>query len=127
MKVRFLEARPVSEVTVKFLAWMLAELAQEGKRALFLIWDNACWHASKKVREWLKEHNRQAQREGGVRVLRCQLPSQSPWLNPIEAHWRHGKRAICEPAGELSQEMIEQRICAYFNAERLPQLANNVP
>lgn len=126
VRVRFLEARPISEITIEFLRWMIEELEKEGKKVLFLIWDNATWHTSKMVRNWLGEHNRKAKQKGGVRIIRCQLPSKSPWLNPIEPHWMHGKRAICEPDGELTKEMIEQRVCNYFNSEQLPRLSNNV-
>ncbi len=126
VKVRFLEERPISEITISFLEWIVEELEKEGKKALFLIWDNATWHTSKKVYGWIKENNRRAKRKGGVRIIRCQLPTKSPWLNPIEPHWMHGKKAICEPNGELSEEMIEQRVCDYFNSEQLPRLSNNV-
>jgi hypothetical protein len=30
----------------------------------------------------------------------CRLPVKSPWLNPIEPRWLHGKRAIVEPQGD---------------------------
>ena len=126
VKVRFLEERPISEITILFLEWIVEELEKEEKKALFLIWDNASWHKSEKVLRWIKEHNRAAKQMGGVRIIRCQLPTKSPWLNPIEPHWMHGKKAICEPNGVLTKEMIEQRVCEYFNAEQLPKLSNNV-
>ena len=125
VKVRFLEERPISQMTILFLEWIIGELEEEGKKALFLIWDNATWHKSEKVLGWIKEHNRAARKSGGVRIIRCQLPTKSPWLNPIEPHWMHGKKAICEPNGELTKEMIEQRVCEYFNAEQMPRLSNN--
>lgn len=46
---------------------------------------------------WIKAHNRQVKQQGGVRILACRLPSKSPWLNPIEPKWAHGKKAISEP------------------------------
>jgi hypothetical protein len=39
--LRFLEGRPVSHVTTEFLAWAVERLAEEGKRVLVVIWDNA--------------------------------------------------------------------------------------
>lgn len=125
VRVRFLAERPISEVTILFLEWIIEELAKEGKKALFLIWDNASWHTSEKVLRWIKQNNRKAKQTGGVRIIRCQLPTKSPWLNPIEPHWMHGKKAICEPNGVLTKEIIEQRVCEYFNAEQLPKLSNN--
>src|SRR4051794_41639398 len=65
MLLRFVEGRPVSQVTEDFLAWACQRLAGEGKRALLLIWDNASWHVSPRVRSWIKAHNRRVKRDGG--------------------------------------------------------------
>jgi hypothetical protein len=123
MLVRFVESRPVSLITCAFLAWLLAYLATQGKRALFLIWDNASWHKSQIVREWIKIHNRRVKREGGCRLLVCCLPSKSPWLNPIEPKWVHGKRAVSEPARLLSIAELMRRVCAYYHCTFLEPLA----
>ena len=48
--LRFVDGRPVSAVTTRFLAWGCAKLAAAGKTALLLVWDNAAWHLSKEVR-----------------------------------------------------------------------------
>ena len=77
-------------------------MGAEGKKALLLVWDNASWHVSQRVRTWIKAHNRQAKREGGVRIVACRLPIKAPWLNPIEPKWAHGKKAIVEPERLLS-------------------------
>lgn len=78
--VRFVEGRPVSQVTEDFLDWICIRLAAEGKKALLLVWDNASWHVSQRVRSWIKAHNRRVKREGGVRILSSYLPIKSPWL-----------------------------------------------
>ena len=83
MLLRFVEGRPVSGVTIGFLSWLCTRLAEEGKQALLMIWDNASWHISKAVRVWVTSHNRKVKREGGCRLLVCRLPSKSPWLNNI--------------------------------------------
>src|SRR6202040_4306948 len=67
MLLRFVDGRPVSQVTVDYLGWVCQELAHEGKKALLMVWDNASWHVSKHVRDWIKAHNRKVKREGGVR------------------------------------------------------------
>lgn len=126
MLVRFVAARPVSNVTCAFLAWLLAYFATQGKRALFLIWDNASWHKSQIVREWITMHNRRVKREGGCRLIVCCLPSKSPWLNPIEPKWVHGKRAVAEPARLLSMAELMQRVCAYYRCDLLEPLAKQV-
>ena len=56
MLLRFVRGRPVSQVTEDYLAWLCERLAAEGKKALLLVWDNASWHISKRVRAWLKAH-----------------------------------------------------------------------
>jgi hypothetical protein len=84
MMLRFVQGRPVSQVAEDFLARARDRLAAEGKRALLLIWDNAAWHVSARVRCWIKAHNRRVRREGGVRIVACYLPVKAPWLNAIE-------------------------------------------
>ena len=46
MLLRFVDGRPVSAVTIEFLVWAAARLAEEGKRVLVLVWDNAAWHVA---------------------------------------------------------------------------------
>jgi hypothetical protein len=67
--LRFVDGRPVSAVTIDFLAWCAARAQERGKRAVLVIWDNASWHDSQIVRTWLRQHNRQVKRAGqGVRL-----------------------------------------------------------
>jgi hypothetical protein len=126
MLLRFVDGRPVSAVTTRFLAWLTACLAHEHKQALLIIWDNASWHTSREVRTWIKTHNRRVKCEGGCRLVMCQLPTKSPWLNRIEPKWVHGKRAIAEPARKLTVDETQQRICDYYHCERLTPLAQKV-
>ena len=81
---RFVQGRPVSAVTVAFLAWCSERLAAQALTALFLLWDNASWHKSHAVRTWLRRHNQHVKATGhGVRIVACRLPVKTPWLNPI--------------------------------------------
>lgn len=122
--LRFVRGRPVSALTTEFLAWSCQRLEERGKRALLLIWDNAGWHISHAVQGWIRAHNRAVRTSGqGVRIIVCALPSKSPWLNPIEPHWMHGKRAVAEPDGLLSPEELERRICAHYGCNMEPHLA----
>jgi len=124
--LRFVDGRPVSSVTIAFLTWVVEKLAQEHKRVFVLVWDNASWHISRAVRCWIREHNRRVKREGGVRILECRLPSKSPWLNPIEPRWMHGKKAIVEPARTLSATEIETRVCDYYRCPLTDHLHQHV-
>jgi hypothetical protein len=51
--LRFVDGRPVSAITTQFLSWSCHNLEAMGKKALRLIWDNASWHKSKFVKEWV--------------------------------------------------------------------------
>lgn len=123
MLLRFVKGRPVSQVTIDFLDWVCARLEAAGMRVWALIWDNASWHKSQKVRRWIRAHNARVKAEGGVRIVVCLLPVQSPWLNPIEPKWLHGKRAIVEPSRKLTVEEVIERVHAYYGCERLAPIA----
>jgi hypothetical protein len=139
MLLRFVDGRPVSSVTCAFLAWAAEQLAAEGVRVLALIWDKAGvperpaarggapWHISQEVRAWLGQHNRQVKVTGrGCRLLVCRLPTRSPWLNPIEPKWVHGKRAVVEPERKLTAEELKQRLCEYYRVPMLQPLAQQL-
>jgi len=121
--LRFVDGRPISEITIQFLEWSCDKLWERGMRVLVMIWDNASWHISGKVRTWIHEHNRKVKKEGeGVRILACLLPIKSPWLNPIEPVWLHAKRRIVEPNGTLSAATMASRICATLDCSHEPHL-----
>ena len=95
MLLRFVTGRPVSHVTTAFLEWTCGQLGEQGHRVMVLVWDNASWHVSAQVRGWLSAHNATVKQTGqGVRILVAGLPTKSPWLNKIEAKWKHGKEAM---------------------------------
>jgi transposase len=122
--LRFVDGRPVSAITTQFLAWLCDKAQALGKRVLVLVWDNASWHRSQAVRQWIRHHNQQARRAGqGVRLLICPLPTKSPWLNPIEPKWLHAKRRILEPDRTLSIHELTERVCAAFNCSHEAHLA----
>ena len=115
MWLQFVTGRPVRAVTIDVLAWCSAQLAAQGTTALLLIWDNASWHRSQAVRHWIRQHNQQVKQGAmGVRIVVCHLPSKSPWLNPIEPKWVHGKRAVSEPDRLLRADELEARVYAYY-------------
>ena len=122
--LRFVDGRPVSAVTTEYLAWCCARLQAAGKEALLLVWDNAPWHVSRAVRTWIRAHNRRVKWSGrGVRIVNCYLPIKSPWLNPIEPTWTHGKRRVVEPARLLTPAELETRVYAALGAVHADHLA----
>ena len=123
MFLRFVNGRPVSAVTIDFLKVCCQELEAQAVPVLVLIWDNASWQKSQIVRRWMRSHNQTVKQTGkGVRILPCLLPSTSPWLNPIEAKWVHGKRNVSEADHILSADELEARVCAYYGSPREPHL-----
>jgi hypothetical protein len=121
--LRFVDGRPVSGVTTQFLGWCCAKLAAAGKTALLLVWDNAAWHLSKHVRGWIAAHNAEAKAgQAAVRIVACPLPTKSPWLNPIEPKWVHGKKRVVEPARLLSAADLEERVYAALGADHADHL-----
>jgi hypothetical protein len=78
--LRFVDGRPVSAITTRFLSWSCQKLGAMGKKALLLVWDNASWHKSKLVRRWIAAHNQEVKNNdrGGVWIVVCFLPKRSP-------------------------------------------------
>jgi transposase len=120
--LRFVEGRPVGDVTAQFLSWVCEQVRAEGKFRLIVIWDTPSWHSGRPVSEWLAEHNGGVKRDGGVQVVLCPLPVKSPWLNRIEARWGPAKRAILEPDRILTAQEVVSRVCEHFGVVPLPYL-----
>jgi transposase len=124
--VRFVDGRPGSGITTRFLSWCTEKLEAIGKKFLLLIWDNASWHISKEVRRWLGKHNREIKKSGseaGVRIVSCLLPKKSPWLNAIEPKWVHDKRKVVEPNGLLGAYELADRVCRVFGCPHYEHLS----
>ena len=127
--LRFVNGRALSIITSQFLEWCCTKVQAIGKRALVLLWDNASWHISQVVRTWIREYYQAVKRSGrGVRILVCALAVRSPWLNPIEPKWVHGKRRVVEADRTLSAQELADRICATFGChhEAHPSIPENV-
>jgi hypothetical protein len=124
MWLRFVDGRPVSSLTTRFLSWCCKKLEVEGKRVWILVWDNASWHISGEVREWIASHNRRVKASGeGVRIISCLLPIKSPWLNPIEPKWVHGKRRVVEAGGLLTAWELADRACSALDCPHYEHLS----
>jgi hypothetical protein len=123
--LRFVDGRPVSGITTRFLSWCCQELEGLGKKVWVLIWDNASWHISREVRRWIGRHNREVKKSGssGVRIVTCLLPKKSPWLNAIEPKWVHGKRKVVEPEGLLGAYELADKVCGVFGCPHYEHLS----
>jgi hypothetical protein len=124
--LRFVDGRPVSAITTRFLQWCWKKLAALGKKVLVLIWDNASSHISREVRRWIGRNN-QALKKGeiveGVRIVSCLLPKKSPWLNAMEPKWIHGKRKVVEPHGLLGAYELAERVFSAFGCPHYEHLS----
>ena len=112
--VYFCDGQPNTDQVILMLKRLLAIARDLGKRVLAIFWDQASWHKSKTLKRRIRAHNRQAKQSGDVRLLTLLLPSKSPWLNSMEAHWVHAKRKIAEFEGKLPLAMLKRRLCAHF-------------
>jgi hypothetical protein len=120
---RFVDGRPVSGLTTRFLARCTERLAARGTRVLVPIWDNASWHLSREGRGRLRAHHQRAHREGGGRMVPCWRPVKSPWSNPIAPPWVHAQRTGVAPARRPPAAALEERGCAAFGCAQLALLA----
>jgi hypothetical protein len=120
--LRFVEGRPLGEVTRQFLDWLCGCVAQEGKQVLVVIWDDASWHTCEEVAHWGETQNRRAEHGEGVTGVSCERPVASPWLNNIAPCWTHAKKAVMEVDRKLTAAEITNRVCEHFHCERLPYL-----
>lgn len=113
----FADGQPNSEFMWLFIIALLALARAEMKKVVVLLWDNASWHKSQRLRQWIRTYNRAAKQTGEPRLLTWLLPQQSPWLNPIEPRWIHAKQVVCEPDGELSSAELKRRLGIHFDTE----------
>jgi transposase len=94
------------------------KLLAEVGHPVFLIVDNAAWHRSKALQEYLET------KRGKFRLFR--LPPYSPELNPDELVWRDIKAGDIGRTSTANQAEMESRIFA--RAQRLrefPQIVRN--
>ena len=99
-QVRFMMYRDTMTADI-FINFMRRMLPKEGER-VYLIVDNLRVHHSKKVKDWIKEH------ESRVRVT--YLPPYSPELNPDEYLNNHLKKEMRKRGHARNQEELESRV-----------------
>lgn len=57
-----------------------------------------------------------------MRIVSCLVPSKSPWLNPIEPKWVHGKRQVVAADRLLPAAELADRVCDYVGCAHAPPL-----
>jgi transposase len=91
-----------SDYTIEYLESLLEETV--GK--VLLIWDQATWHTSGQVTEWL---------DGTDRIETYLLPVRSPEANPMEDLWRELKEQVAACL-ERSLDALLESCREYFEA-----------
>ncbi|MBT5268262.1 MAG: IS630 family transposase [Candidatus Marinimicrobia bacterium] len=79
-----IEERMNSDKFIEFLK----KLRQDAGHPIFVIADNARYHHSKKVQEFLEKKEQQDN------IMMAFLPPYSPELNPDEQVWNYAKREV---------------------------------
>ena len=116
--------RPNSDETVPFLRWLMFGATVLLKKAVVVIWDHGSWHVARKVKRWIHRYNLNAKLTGKPRLLVWALPKRSPWFHPIEPHWLHAKKRICQPdSDDLTPYQLRQRIFHALNAKFVAALS----
>jgi transposase len=86
-------------------------------RTLYLSWDAASWHMSKRLRGWIAKHNASAHRRMRPLVVTVPLPAGAQFLNVIESVFSGMARAIIHNSNYCNVEEAKVAIDRYF-AER---------
>ena len=84
------------------------------KEKLFISWDAASWHISKKLQAHIEEHNDTCRSRHLPRVQAAPLPSGAQFLNVIESIFSGMARAIIHNSNYASAEEARVAIDRYF-------------
>jgi hypothetical protein len=94
------------------------------RRTLYLSWDAASWHVSKKLMKRIEEHNAGAQATRRPRVETAPLPAGSQFLNVIESIFSGMAKAIIHNSNYPSVDAVRAAIDGYFT-KRNQQFRDN--
>ena len=109
------------------MAKLLLEEYDESKH-IYMSWDAASWHMSKKLLEFVEEHN--LNEPSKPKLILAPLPASSQFLNVIESVFSGMARAIIHNSDYASVEEAQGAIDRYFSERndyfiRHPQRAGN--
>ena len=83
-------------------------------RTIYLSWDAASWHISKKLFSHLDEINRQATQNGFLIVKTAPLPAGAQFLNVIESVFSGMAKGIIHNSDYPSADAAKDAIDRYF-------------
>jgi transposase len=111
----FYSEKKNTEEMIKMLDVLVTRYAD--RRKIYLSWDAASWHISKRLNQRIDEHNSNAATSGGVVVETAPLPSGAQFLNVIESVFSGMSRAIIHNSDYPSADDAKAAIDRHF-AER---------
>ncbi|WP_267395015.1 MULTISPECIES: IS630 family transposase [unclassified Sphingomonas] len=94
------------------------------RRTIYLSWDAASWHVSKKLMARIEEHNATAEAYHRPRVATAPLPAGAQFLNVIESVFSGMARAVIHNSDYASADAARAAIDQYF-ADRNQQFREN--
>ena len=109
----FYSLRKNTTEMIRMLDVLLAQYAD--RRTIYLSWDAASWHVSKKLRARIEEHNASATVTGRPRVETVPLPAGAQFLNVIESIFSGMARAIIHNSDYASVDAVKEAIRQYFD------------
>jgi hypothetical protein len=84
------------------------------RRKIYLSWDAASWHISKRLGQRIKENNAVALSNGGPMVETAPLPSSAQFLNVIESVFSGMARAIIHNSDYKTLDDAKAAVDRYF-------------
>jgi transposase len=84
------------------------------RQKLYLSWDAASWHISKRLRQRIEEHNVVVLSGGGPMVEIAPLPSRAQFLNVIESVFSGMARAIIHTSDYRTLDDAKAAVDGYF-------------
>ena len=124
--MRFVDGRPVSSITTRFLSWCCEKLEAAGKRVLCFSSGTTPELAHLQRGQALARKAQPRSEDERARSEDRELPAvpkKSPWLNAIEPKWVHGKRKVVEPDGLLGAYELADRVCRVFSCPHYEHLS----
>jgi hypothetical protein len=85
-----------------------------GRRRLYLSWDAASWHISKRLKQRIEEHNAAAHNDGRPIVETAPLPSRAQFLNVIESVFSGMAKAIIHNSDYKTLDDAKAAVDRYF-------------
>ena len=84
------------------------------RRKLYLSWDAASWHISKRLFDRIDARNSAVPNEGGPLIETAPLPAGAQFLNVIESVFSGMARAIIHNSDYRSMDVAKAAIDRYF-------------